>query len=71
MRDLVDKELSREILFAVSEWLINLSAGWFGAVFIIPLFTEGRILLLLTINLPAAILGLIIAVILRRKVKRL
>jgi len=71
MGDLFDKELSREILFTVSEWLINLSAGWFGAVFVLPLFTEGRILLLLTINLPAAILGLTLAVILKRKAKAL
>ena len=45
---LVDKET----LLVLSGWFANLSAGWFGSIFVLPVFTDTKPWLLLTVNFP-------------------
>ena len=58
-------------LLIISDLFVNLSAGWFGAVFIVPNFSKKkgseRFLVLIS-NLAASILCLIIAFELKTKV---
>lgn len=56
-------------LAAFSEWLINLSAGWFASVFVIPAFVSRSkkvSLWLLTANIILAILSLLAAIEVKR-----
>ena len=56
-------------LSAFSDWLINISAGWFAAAFVIPATGKRSPkvnLVLLTLNTLFAILSLVGAVSLRR-----
>ena len=71
MTNIFDKVFLKDLLITLSEWLINLSAGWFGSVFFLPFFTNSNPILLLIINIPAAILGLVASIILKRKANRL
>ena len=60
-------------LEAIADLLINLAAGWFGVVVIVPNFgglDDTRSFLLLTEDLVAGIVSLILAVRLKRLVKR-
>lgn len=52
----------------LTEFLINLAAGWFGAAIILPIRSEKRKIkfLLLTVNLSCGILSLAVAYIIRR-----
>lgn len=59
--------LDKDTYLVLSGWFANLSAGWFGAIFILPIFTDTRPILLLTINLPAAILTLFLAILFQKK----
>ncbi len=68
---ILNAELKKDTLLTFSEWFINLSAGWFGAVFFLPFFTNPTPIFLLIINIPAAILGLIGSLILRRSANKL
>ncbi len=55
-------------LATISDLLVNLSAGWFGVVFIVPNFSKEkgfRKLLILTLDICAAIVCLIAAFLLR------
>ena len=58
----MDKFFDKQSLFVLSGWLSNISAGWFGSIFILPLFTVSSPVLLLTVNLPFAIVFLILAI---------
>lgn len=56
-------------LGAISDLFINFSAGWLGAAFIVPNFSEKKGWLkmaVLTFDLSASILFLVVAVKLRR-----
>ena len=56
------------VFSAISDLLINMSAGWFGAVFIVPNFTrkQGKEKLLVLINdLALGIISLVIAILVR------
>ena len=57
----------------LAELFTNLAAGWFGVIFITPGFTGTNTLseffLLLSRNLPLAILSLIVATRIREEVK--
>jgi len=56
------------LLVTISDLLVNLSAGWFGVVFIVPNFSKEkglRKLLILTLDMCAAIVCLIAAFLLR------
>lgn len=52
--------LDKEILLVLAGWFANLSAGWFGSLFILPIFVETKPALLIGVNLPASILALLI-----------
>ncbi len=52
----------KDTLLVLSGWLSNISAGWFGSIFILPIFSDSNPLLLLTINIPSAILFLILSI---------
>jgi len=55
-------------LLTVSDLLINLSAGWFGAMLIVPNFSKDRGLrkiVILTLDLCAAIVCLVASFMLR------
>lgn len=54
--------LEKNTLFVLSGWFANLSAGWFGSLFVLPIFLEAKPLLLFTVNLPAAFLALLVAI---------
>ena len=57
-------------LIGVSDLFINLSAGWFGAVFIIPVFSNSSLIYnlpILTGDLIMGILFLVSAIELRKK----
>ena len=54
------------IVNALSDLLINLSAGWFGVAIIVPLKITRRKFLPLIVNLSLGILALGIAIILRK-----
>lgn len=54
---------------SIADLLINLSAGWYGAIFIIPVATKltRKInIILLTVNLIIGTLSLVVAVELRK-----
>jgi len=60
-------------LEAIADLLINLAAGWFGVVVIVPNFgslDDAHSILLLTEDLAAGIVSLIFAVKLKRLAKR-
>lgn len=59
--------LDKDTLFVLSGWFANLSAGWFGSIFVLPIFLETKSLLLFTVNLPAALLALLVAIRLAKK----
>lgn len=61
--------LDKNVLSTISAWFTNLSAGWFGSIFILPILSDANPILLLTVNLPAAILTLWLAIFLARKGK--
>jgi len=61
----------KDVLSILSGWFGNLSAGWFGSLFILPIFFEPKPVLLLTVNFPAAILTLVLAVLLAKRSRRL
>lgn len=53
----------------LSEFLINIAAGWFGAIFIVPIYskTVGKVkIALLIVNLTFVIVSLCLAYIIRR-----
>ena len=53
----------------ISEFLINIAAGWFGAIFIVPIYsnTRARIkLALLIVNLIFVIVSLWLAFVIRK-----
>jgi len=55
-------------LLTVSDLLINLSAGWFGAMLIVPNFSKDkglRKIVILTLDLSAAIVCLVASFMLR------
>ncbi len=54
-------------LKAFSGLFLNLSAGWFGAVFILPGLTGNFLLVSLTANLLCGMLSLFLHVILERR----
>lgn len=54
--------LDKHVLLTLSGWFTNLSAGWFGSIFILPVFFDTKPMLLLTVHLPAAILSFVLAV---------
>ncbi|MEK7518025.1 MAG: hypothetical protein AAB583_05770 [Patescibacteria group bacterium] len=60
--------MDRVALGILTEFLINLAAGWFGAAIVLPIRSEKRKIkfLLLTVNLSCGILSLVIAYIIRR-----
>jgi len=53
---------NKEGSLVLSGWLSNISVGWFGATFVLPLFTDSNRLILLTVNIPSAILMLSLAI---------
>ncbi len=57
----------KDSLLVLSSWFSNISAGWFGSIFILPLLTDSNPLLLLTVNLPSAIVFLLISIWLDKK----
>lgn len=59
-------------LNGISDLLINLSAGWFGAVFIVPVFSDSSLIIslpILTGDLTMGILFLVSAIELRKNIK--
>lgn len=67
------KLLDAEWLKAIADLLINLSAGWFGAILIAPNFSSLKYpfdLIILTGNLVIGIVSIVIAVRLKRLAKR-
>lgn len=57
------------LLSTISDLLVNLAAGWFGSIFVIVIYPQKRMKkkqLILTANLGAAILSLVVAYILRK-----
>jgi len=62
MRGLFDKEVLRDTLLVLSGLCTNLSAGWLGSIFILPIFFDTKPLLLLTANLTSAIFVLVGAI---------
>lgn len=61
-------------LEAIAEVLINLSAGWFGAILIVPNFTGSEFpasLIILTGDFVGGIFSLLIAVRIKKAVKKL
>ena len=61
--------LDKYVLSVLSDWFTNLSAGWFGSIFILPIITDPDRILLLTVNLPVAIVTLWLAIIIAKKGK--
>lgn len=59
----------KETLKVLSGWCSDISAGWFGSMFILPIFTDSNPLVLLTVNLPSAILFLTISIWLSKRGK--
>lgn len=60
-------------LNALADLLIDLSAGWFGVVFVVPIASKrpGKVkLFVLTTNLIFGILALIISIVLRYLVEQ-
>lgn len=66
---LMVKILDKDAALVLSGWLTNLSAGWFGSIFVLPIITEPDRLLLLTVNLPLAIMALVVSIVLVKKGK--
>ena len=62
MKGLFDKEILRDTLLVLSGLCTNLSAGWLGSIFILPIFFDTKPLLLLTANLSSAIFVLVGAI---------
>jgi hypothetical protein len=62
------KRIDSVLLMIFSEFLVNLSAGWFGAALVVPIFsvTSSFNLYILTADILAGILSLMIAYKLRR-----
>ena len=61
----------KDILLVVSSWFSNISAGWLGSVFVLPIFFDVSPFSLLTVNLSGAIVSLGLAIWLAKKGKRL
>lgn len=59
MEGLFDKEVRKDTLLVLFGLCTNLSVGWLGSIFILPIFFETNPLLLLTANLTSAIFVLI------------
>lgn len=57
----------KNTLSVISGWFTNLSAGWFGSILILLIISSTDKLLLLTVNLPSAIVSLWLAIILAKK----
>ena len=53
------KKLHPTLFLTISDVLVNLSAGWFGAVFIVPVFSEKP----LVFNIPLLILDIILGIV--------
>lgn len=53
------KKLHPALLLTVSDIFANLSAGWFGAAFIVPVFSEKP----LSFNIPVLILDIILGIV--------
>lgn len=61
--------MDKTFLAVLSDLFINLSAGWFGVVVIVPNFTKEKGIkkfLILTIDIAFAIVCLVISYLLRR-----
>lgn len=58
----LDKEVLRDTLLVLSGLCTNLSAGWLGSIFILPIFFDTKPFVLLTANLSSAIFVLIGAI---------
>lgn len=71
MMGMFDKEVLRDTLLVLSGLCTNLSAGWLGSIFLLPIFFETKPILLLTVNLPAAIFVLAGAIWLAGKARTL
>lgn len=59
-------------LNSISDLFINLSAGWFGTVFIVPVFSDSSLIFslpILTGDLTMGILFLVGAIELRKNIK--
>jgi len=63
--------LDKDILLVLSSWFANISAGWFGSVFVLPIFFDVSPFRLLTVNLSGAIVSLALAIWLAKKGRRL
>ncbi len=65
--------IDKEWFYLVSEICVNLSAGWIGAILIIPNFADApfpRNVLTLTADFVLAIVSLIVAFYLRKQKRR-
>ena len=64
------KNLDKDLYLVISDLFINISAGWFGAAFIVPAFSKEDFTLnigILTTNLLMGILFLVLAYKLRKQ----
>lgn len=61
----------KDTLLVLSGLFTNLSAGWLGTIIIVPIFSEASLPELLTVNLPSAIVALVLAILLARKARGL
>jgi hypothetical protein len=63
--------LDKDILTALSGWFLNLSAGWFASIFILPIFADPNPFFLLTVNGAGAIVTLIASILITKRSKKL
>lgn len=61
----------KDTLLVLSGLFTDLSAGWFGTIIIVPIFSKASLSEILTVNLPSAIVALVLAILLARKARDL
>ncbi|MEK7090937.1 MAG: hypothetical protein AAB887_00335 [Patescibacteria group bacterium] len=65
--------VQKDLYGVLSDLFVNLAAGWFGAVFIVPNFSQLGLpanWLVLTIDIVLGILSLVLALRLKKNAKR-